>query len=90
MALQKRVSGDGDGPVSPSGAGGAWATVGKKNKLSTVRGEEDVQVTLTAHECRCVSLFSLTPVYPLLPSFTPSQLPRTSRGSAVEVPSARL
>lgn len=49
MALQKRVSGDGtgdgDGPVSPSGAGGAWATVGKKNKLSTMRGEEDVQVT---------------------------------------------
>lgn len=29
---------------SPPG-GGAWATVGKKNKAATMRGEEDVQVS---------------------------------------------
>lgn len=54
VALQQRAAEGADGATggpavdgvvsgSPSG-GGAWATVGKKNRTAMMRGEEDVQV----------------------------------------------
>lgn len=56
VSLQRRAATDGkddagaaatdgvDGDSESGGGGGAWATVGKKNKAATMRGEEDVQV----------------------------------------------
>jgi hypothetical protein len=63
VALQRRAAGEGDdsnsgggGPAaaSPTGAGGAWATVGKRNKVSTMRGEEGAEVIVARVFKLCV------------------------------------